>query len=199
MMTFQNTGLAILIFGAISANGHAFAPAFNCSAEQLNSAEQMICADKALSQLDRTLNQVYRQALQTESKQPGTHYLKGEQRGWLKGRNECWKSSEPSECVRQLYLSRIATLQASYRLVGDYGTEFYACDGVKAKEIVVTRFKSDTAALVAEFGDSVSVMLKPENQQHYQGRNEKLQYQPEGKIDVQWGYQTAMMHCERQK
>jgi uncharacterized protein len=37
--------------------------------------------------------------------------LKADQRGWVKGRNDCWKSSDESGCGRREYEARIAELK----------------------------------------------------------------------------------------
>lgn len=55
--------------------------------------------------------------------------LKAEQRGWVKGRNDCWKSADKRKCVDQSYRRRIAELQARYRLVSANGPFWYSCDG----------------------------------------------------------------------
>ena len=55
--------------------------------------EEMICFDKGLSALDRRPAEVYTIAIEKAvNKHPPI--LKPEQRGWIKGRNDCWKSDE---------------------------------------------------------------------------------------------------------
>jgi uncharacterized protein len=42
------------------------------------------------------------------------------QRGWVKGRNDCWKSADHLQCTQAAYETRIAALQARYELVPAY-------------------------------------------------------------------------------
>ena len=42
--------------------------------------------------------------------------LKAVQRGWVKGRNECWKSTDPISCIKGEYQLRINELQKIYNV-----------------------------------------------------------------------------------
>jgi uncharacterized protein YecT (DUF1311 family) len=88
---------------------------FSCDTVKAGSMESLICGDKVLSALDRKLADVYVAAFK---KAVNEHppLLKAEQRGWVKGRNECWKATNKRGCVRDEYVRRIAELQARYRL-----------------------------------------------------------------------------------
>jgi hypothetical protein len=55
-------------------------------------------------------------------------HLKAEQRGWIKGRNECWKTTDKVACARKSYEARIAELQARYFLVEGRDPVFFMCD-----------------------------------------------------------------------
>ena len=37
--------------------------------------------------------------------------LKAEQRGWIKGRNDCWKTSDQRGCIKSAYEERISELE----------------------------------------------------------------------------------------
>ncbi|MDA1379885.1 hypothetical protein PCI56_08560 [Plesiomonas shigelloides subsp. oncorhynchi] len=56
-------------------------------------------------------------------------WLKATQRGWIKGRNECWKSSDLPACTRQNYQLRIAELQVKYQLSQPLAPVVYSCKG----------------------------------------------------------------------
>ncbi len=103
-------------------------PSYACDQVRPGSIEAMICEDKELSALDRKLSGVYAAASKKAANERPPQ-LKAEQRGWIKGRNECWKSGDKGGCVRNAYLRRIAELQARYRLVADHGPVRYVCDG----------------------------------------------------------------------
>ena len=82
--------------------------------------EKLICGDNGLTALDRKLAEVYSDA---SKKAVNEHppILKAEQRGWIKRRNDCWKSKAPRNCTESLYWERIDELQARYRLVPENG------------------------------------------------------------------------------
>lgn len=100
-------------------------PSFDCNTESLAEVETRICAQGELAGLDRKLAKVYKLAVAVSNEPPGPSFLQTEQRGWIKGRNECWKSDAVDKCVSDSYIRRIAQLQARYRLVGNIkGTSF---------------------------------------------------------------------------
>jgi hypothetical protein len=102
--------------------------------------------------------------------------------------------------VEASYLRRIAELQASYRLVPATGPVFYACDGQAANEVVVTFFKTDPPVLIAERGDSVSLMFaEPAGSgATYAGRNESFR-EHQGEARVIWGFGAPAMSCTAKK
>lgn len=172
-------------------------PSYSCEHLKAGSIEAMVCADAALSTLDRKLADVYAAASRkaTDEHPP---VLKAEQRGWIKGRDECWKSDDEHACVRDAYARRIAELQARYRLVAGTAPVPFACDGDTRNEIVVTFFQTDPPTLIAERGDAVSLMyLQPSaSGAKYQGRNETL-WEHGGEALVTWGHGAPEMRCTR--
>jgi uncharacterized protein len=132
-------------------------PAFDCSKVKDSSVEKIICSDEQLAQLDHTLAKVYAAAAK---KAVNEHppVLKAEQRGWIKGRNECWKSSDKRQCVEESYRLGIAELQAKYRLVAANGPMTYVCDDHPQNEVVATFFQTQPPTLIAERCDQVSLM-----------------------------------------
>lgn len=171
-------------------------PSFDCAKAKPGSSEALICADPALAALDRQLADVYAAARKkaTNEKPP---VLQAEQRGWVKGRDECWKAKETGQgaCIREAYVRRIAELQARYRLVAADGPVFLACDGNPANEVVVTTFRTEPPTLIAERGDQSSLMVRQSGDgERYQGRNETLVQQGAESL-VTWGYQAPVMRC----
>lgn len=82
----------VALFGVIS--GHAAAPSFDCTKTDSAAAEQ-VCEDKELAALDQELTRLFALA------KNGPHItasrrkeLIATQRGWIKGRDECWKSRD---------------------------------------------------------------------------------------------------------
>lgn len=124
--------------------------------------------------------------------------LKAEQRGWIKGLNECWKSDDKRRCLEENYRRRIAELQARYRLGSANGPVTYFCDGNPKNEVVATFFQTESPTLIAERGDQVSLMyLQPSgNGAKYQGRNESW-WEHQGEVLITWGYDSKEMKCKK--
>ncbi len=171
-------------------------PSYTCDAVEAGSIKEMICGDTGLSRLDRQLDDVYQQALRKATNEhPPT--LKAEQRGWIKGRDECWKSDDERACVETEYRHRIAALQALYRLIPCIGPVYYFCEGNRTNEVVVTYFDTEPGTLIAERGDSVSLMYQQPSASgtRYEGRNESF-WSHQGEARITWGYQVREMRCE---
>ena len=172
-------------------------PSYDCTKVEPGAIEAMICEDKALSALDRNLSEVYATAsIKAGNEQPPR--LQAEQRGWIKGRDDCWKSDDVGSCLRMEYQRRIAELQARYRLVPETGPVYYECEGNPASEVSVIFFKTDPPTLIAERGDSVSLMYQQPSGSgvKYLGRNETL-WEHQAETIITWGYGAPESHCKR--
>lgn len=169
-------------------------PSFDCAGAKAGSTEALVCADPELSTLDRKLAEVYAAA---SRKAVNEHppMLKAEQRGWIRGRNDCWKRPDQRECVRDEYVRRVAGLQARYRLVHSEAPTQLACNGDPRNEVVVTFFQTEPPTLIAERGDETSLMYL-QSDGWFIGRNEKIRNQHGGLIVV-WGYQAPEMRCKQ--
>jgi len=104
---------SILAVALLSIAGYANQPSFDCSKVKKDSSEGVICTSDKLMDLDRELSGVYKQALAKASK---NDMLKAEQRGWIKGRNECWKEKDEKACMIDAYQNRIKALKEKYAL-----------------------------------------------------------------------------------
>jgi len=195
--TMQTFGLFLLL--GVNTGAWATKPSFSCERVRSGSTEALVCADADLSTLDHQLAHVYAAALKkARHQQPPT--LKAEQRGWIKGRNDCWKSTDQRECIAESYELRIAELQARYRLLAPIASVRYACDGNPANEVVATFFNTNPASLIAERGDAVSFMVQQRSASgaRYQGRNESL-WEHQGEATVVWGFGAPEMRCQPQR
>lgn len=172
-------------------------PSFDCGKVDAGSIEAMICSDGELSALDRQLASVYAAAARKAANEHPP-VLKAEQRGWIKGRDDCWKSDDQRSCVRNEYRLRIAELQARYRLVASLGPFRFVCDGNPVNEVIATFFETDPGTLIAERGDSVSLMYQQPSASgtRYQGRNETF-WEHQGVATITWGYGAPEMRCTR--
>jgi len=176
----------------------AGSPSFDCGKVEVGSVEELVCKDAGLAALDRKLDEVYAAATQkTTNEHPPI--LKAEQRGWVKGRNDCWKSVDRRQCVEDNYRRRIAELQARYRLVPGTEAVRYICDNDPHNEIVATFFETDPPTMIAERGDSVSLMyLQPSGSgAKYQGRNETFWEHHHCEALITWGYGAPEMRCKK--
>ena len=194
-----NLIFAVLVFltnGSVVGIAVAAGPSFDCS-KAAGSIEQMICKDDVLSTMDHKMAEVYAAATKNAVNEHPP-LLKAEQHGWIKGRNDCWKSEDERKCVEENYRRRIAELQARYRLIPANGPVFYTCDGDPRNEVVVTFFETDPPTLIVERGDQVSIMyLEPSGSgSKYQGQNESL-WEHQGEAMIVWGYGSPEMRCSK--
>lgn len=165
----------------------------NCQAKDKGTVDKLICSDPALLKQDQQLAEVYQQALlKAANEKPPI--LKAEQRGWVKGKAECWKEEDKKGCASTLYIQRIAELQARYELVPISKKLLLSCENNPANEISVRYYPTTPATLIADYGDQVSLMYQQADQS-YVGRNEKLSEQ-NGIFTVQWGYEAPLISCK---
>ena len=94
---------------ATSAVAQAASPSFDC-AKATHDVEKLICKDADLASLDNSLSSLYHTLMKNTSAAE-QKLLKTEQRGWVKGRDDCWKSDDMRGCVASEYHSRINQLK----------------------------------------------------------------------------------------
>lgn len=188
--------LIILVLGCLTNGVWAAEPAFDCTKAD-GTIEELICQDEKLAELDRKLTEVYTAAARKATNEHPP-VLKAEQRGWIKGRNDCWKSDDPRACAESLYQTRIVELQARYRLVPENGPFWFACDGDPKNEVTVTFFETEPPSLIAERGDQVSLMVRQPSGSgaKYQGGNESF-WEHQDEATIVWGYGAPEMRCVR--
>lgn len=168
------------------ADTQAKGPAFDC-AKASGEVEKLICADQGLAALDRKLDGVYKAAL-AKASDDVPKFLRTEQRGWIKGRDECWKAkgagnpvylteswvaTDVRGCVEGQYRMRIAELQVQLRLMPAKGPVFFACNNQPANEFVATFFETDPPAASVERGDRtvIAYQVRTASGAKYEGQN----------------------------
>jgi uncharacterized protein len=107
-MTSKQLLLIAVLFSAAGL-AQAASPSFNC-AKASSSVEELICNDAELAELDRSLASLYSAVLKN-TPAGEQKMLKAEQRGWIKGRDDCWKSDDMRGCVASEYRYRIDALK----------------------------------------------------------------------------------------
>lgn len=105
--------------GRFLAEGNApmqgVARSFDC-AKADNSAEEAVCDDPRLARLDVELSRLYQLALNGPNMSSDRlRELKSMQRGWIKGRDDCWKSDVGlNGCIAGSYAIRIDEIRTGY-------------------------------------------------------------------------------------
>jgi len=152
-------------------------PSFDCGAEQLSEAESRICADPDLARLDLELDSVWSAAMGKAEAEGMPQVFVSEarayQRGWIGGRDECWKAGGyalyeglPEDeaihrCIETAYAERIARLRADWGMADVVaGPLFWMCDGNPANAFVTTLYDTEPQAARVERGDQSEIMLR---------------------------------------
>jgi len=157
--------LAALAAALAAAPALAAGPSFDCAKAQ-SGAETAICADPELSELDLRLGEAYAGAMAAakgldSGAAEAAARLRVEQRGWIKGRDECWKSETGlMPCIGDMTRARTAELQAAWSLVEPTATTFWACNGNPADEVVTTFFPTDPGTARIERGDQTEIAVQ---------------------------------------
>jgi len=135
--------LCCLLFAVALASpawGQNTEPSFDCS-KSASDAETAVCENANLARLDRELSRLYSLALDgPHISEAGAANLKALQRGWIKGRDDCWKAGDALEaCVLASYAMRIDELRTGYADTRDdddngisRGPLAYSCAGLDA-------------------------------------------------------------------
>lgn len=171
--------LVVALAGRTSAQG----PAFDC-ARASGEVETLICKDAGLAALDRQLDDVYK-AAQKKARNGMLTRLRAEQRGFISGRNECWKArgapvsltaswqaTTVQACVEGQYKLRISDLQAQWHLAPAKTPVTYVC-GVPANDLVATFYETDPATARIERGDKTQTLwqVRSASGARYEGQN----------------------------
>jgi len=169
-------------------------PSFKCSEKMASSVEDLICKNPDLAAQDRKLAAAYDAALKKAGN--GAKTLKAEQRGWIKGRDECWKSDDKQACIRDSYSQRTVEIQAGYGLVAGKGPITFDC-GDKGT-ISATFYQTDPSSLIASYKGQRSLMIAVQSGSgvHYTGQNESF-WEHQGAARVTWGYGAKEMTCKK--
>ena len=146
----------------LAALGVQAQPAFDC-AKASGEVETLICADEDLQALDRNLARTWARANESWPAEVATEQ-RAMQRGWIKGRNDCWKAEDTRNCVEFAYKSRVVELSISAGLVEAPGYQNLSCDDnagpftasfyndLEPRAVVLTRGSDQVTALSAPTG-----------------------------------------------
>lgn len=134
-------------------------PAFDCGKAD-SSVEKLICEDTELAMLDQRLTDIYGRAMDSAraleaGADEAAATLRATQRGWIKGRDECWKATDMRDCAENAYLDREGQLVSMWMLDTPTAVVSYECDGNPANEVTVFYFDTKRPSIRVEYGDSI--------------------------------------------
>ncbi|MEC7762722.1 MAG: lysozyme inhibitor LprI family protein [Pseudomonadota bacterium] len=134
-------------------------PTFDCAKAE-HEAEIAICENAELAALDRDMANVYGAALEVAGgldagAEEAVAELKAYQRGWIGGRDECWKDDDIVACIEQSYQRREAELVAMWMLQDPLETSTWMCEG--GPEVVTMFYDTMLASVRMEIGDTIDV------------------------------------------
>lgn len=145
-------------------------PSYNCRSA-VHQVEKLICSDPALMTLDNQMAIVYESALQKaasidDDSQAAINTLKAMQRGWVKGRNDCWKlKKEMKKCISHSYSHRITYLQTKWSLMKPIQIENFSC-GEQSEKVLVELYSTGllpSAAIKYHNKRNVFISLQPKS------------------------------------
>lgn len=148
------------------------APSFDCAAAS-STVETLICSDAELAALDTRLADRFAAAVTAaEGLDAGADEavatLRAYQRGWISGRDDCWKSDDLRACVKAEYLRREGQLVAEWMLEQPVRMQDYTCGDNAANVVSVFYFDTALPAIRLEYGDGIDVgSLGPAGAGHY--------------------------------
>ncbi|HSE43265.1 MAG TPA: MliC family protein [Acidobacteriota bacterium] len=184
--------LAIFIFSTmLNADDANSKPSFDCS-KATGQIEQLICKDETLAKLDRKMAQVFEDAMK---KWPADEANKQKiiQRGWIKGRNDCWKADDLRACVQNEYNTRIVVIQIQSGQLMVPTPIGYECEGNESKQFTVVFYNdTDPKSAVLTFGDDqvIAFSTPAASGAKYSAQNMEF-WEHHGEATVDW-YGTKM-------
>lgn len=164
--------LGTLLFSPLLAA--AATPSFECTKAK-GAAEALICKDAGLAALDNELSALYPKAIARFSpEQQKTE--RAIQRGWIKGRNDCWKADDLRQCVEESYQIRITELQIKGGQLRVPTPVDYQCDGeIRLSTYFYNEAKRPAAMINLSEGDNQQQVLAYETPSasgaRYEGQN----------------------------
>jgi uncharacterized protein len=123
-------------------------PSFDCAKVKAECTEAMICGDAELSAMDREVDRLYRK-IKSQTSGEDFRSIQAFQRGWIKGRNESWKATDPRQFIFDSYQERIAMLSIQAGEVTVPEPVTYKCAGGEFEQLTAVYY--DTKPPVGVF------------------------------------------------
>jgi len=184
--------LLVALEAALASPGASLpGPTFDC-AKARGGVENLICRDAQLTALDRRMYEVYGAAMKSWPADVAAKE-RALQRGWLKGRNECWKADDKRGCIEESYRTRIVELQIRSGQLLVPSPIAYACAADEDKPLYATFYnKTDPPSVVLTYGDDqvIAFLLPSASGARYGAANMEF-WEHQGEASVNW-YGTSM-------
>ncbi len=180
------TRTSVLLIGLLSA-GSALAadgPSFSCDKAQGMALK--VCQSPELSKLDRDLAAIFKKAL-SQADSDSQKLLKATQRGWIKGRDECWKATDADACVREQYQTRLVELQIKSGSVQVPAAVEFECDDNDKPFTAVFYNQLDPQAAVLTYGDDQTIAIAQRTASGSKYAREGVEFwEHQGEAKVKW-------------
>lgn len=165
---------------ALAANG----PSFSCDKAQGMALN--ICQSPQLSELDQKLAALYKRVLgQADSE--SQKQLKATQRGWIKGRDECWKAANADACLLEQYQVRLVELQIQSGSVEVPAAVEFECDDNSKPFTAVFYNQLDPKAAVLTYGDDQTIAIAQPSASGSKYAREGVEFwEHQGEARVKW-------------
>ncbi|MGR5128680.1 META domain-containing protein [Photobacterium swingsii] len=146
-----------LILVANFAVAHDAKPSFEC-ANASGEVEHLICNDQSLAKLDLQMNALYKTVLSSLSIDKQANF-KASQRGWIKGRNDCWKSADVYQCTKNSYALQTETLAEKGGLLVNDTPTYYQCTGGVHPAVAVRFYQlNDQSKAILNYGTNSELL-----------------------------------------
>lgn len=133
-------------------------PTFDCT-KASGDIETLICRDPELAALDRKMAEVFQRA-EAGRRGDELNALKAGQRGWIKGRNDCWKASDQSLCATESYNVRMVELQIENGLIQAPLAVGFVCNDDPSVPLLATFYnQAEPPAAVFTYGGDQTIAL----------------------------------------
>jgi uncharacterized protein len=169
---------------SVTAQVPAVKPSFDC-AKASGQVEQLVCKDAGLAALDVRLADTYAKAMKTWPADVAKTQ-RAMQIGWIKGRNDCWKSSDVRACADTNYKDRILEIQVAAGQLKPPVTVSWACTGGENKPVTVAFYNdADPKAAILRVGDdkmSLHAVASGSGARYTSGQVEYWEHQGEATI-----------------
>ncbi|MGF1835793.1 META domain-containing protein [Photobacterium sanguinicancri] len=126
-------------------------PSFECT-KASGEVENLICHDQTLVKLDLQMEGLYKKVLSTMPESALANF-KASQRGWIKGRNDCWKSVDVYQCTKNSYALQTESLAQIGRLFVNDKPAYYRCSGGVHPAVAVRFYQfNDQSKAILQYG-----------------------------------------------